>query len=1041
MKPVLFIGLGGAGTSTVFYIKKYFADYYKNAIPSTVEFLCFDTDENDFEFLSKKVGENLLKKGEDWINLGGFNPWRTYKIIAQKNKEELSENERALLNWIDPRCANNFFDREIKDGASADRQQGRLCFWQRVREIDTAIGSKIDKITATTGTSTTSDKGEKDITFCIITGSAGGTGSSIFLDMVYKINEIYRRRNPGEPTIYAFIYLPFRYIDIARKNKSPQFLIDKLYSNSYAFFEEIEYFLKDRFIGKDPNTRGLNFQKYYALSKLTPQDFPFRPFTIGFLIDEKTDRGENILEADLYPTSAKAIFNFIITSTIDSIKTGFDNVEKALQIINPNTYEKSIPAYGSIGFSSIEYPTELIVKYLTTKFVFDVLNQIRKPFSPTEVTVAKCAEELIVKSTNPIFADYAQSDFNFEKKAIENANKYISELDTIFKNTFYDEKGKIKSINPQDLTTFIETRKFKEDEIIMSIKSIYAMEFKDKGIRHFLVEISKFINENIHHGFDYILKILERVDTNLTSRCGDIENENSKLNIEKNRMENKLEKIENEILNKKGKNLQEYKETLSNYMNLLKNIHINNAKIDYLKAVSKEEITQRDKETIPILDKLRNQIINTINIIDVNIAEINKKLTKDLPTEFDFKKSDPMTIYIPSPDSIPEQDNEINQIYQKHVKFEGESNWLKDALSSSNLDFAFSDLINASTKDEKNALMDKMLTNLFKFAKQSFDVNPEIHYTIYKSIEDIITPLPELKRKEISSNFEIQNVRTLTRYDEAYLGESNEYYAYCLYKVDLANSLGLNLEKIKNSWIEYKDPTKIIVIKLKLLFPKEAAAGMSELKHHYESRSRREILPHINKEWNDYGLQYYEHISDVKYMKLFSILLLYDYLLSYLLSKNIDLKNKLPYTERSLPVSPLFRKQTSSKEKELILCIPEKDQNTGNYKLTNQNLIVLSTSKIGKFDFNTAYLEFIKFASKYSSIFEDIITNFENTLINHETLNLLKDYIDKFSKQLNEVKDNDPQKQILDAIYETTNKYIKEIEDRIYPTRKEPSII
>ncbi|HWP41745.1 MAG TPA: tubulin-like doman-containing protein, partial [Blastocatellia bacterium] len=378
-RPAVFIGLGGAGSSVVSYLKKTFLNHFGagNTELNKLQFIALDTSRPDYEKLQREFGDTVLRENDEWFSLGQFNPYREYQEykVAIKAGRTISSYE-SLKQWLDERAASRFFDRRIEDGASADRQQGRLCFWKKSDDFEVMLTQKIkrayDLITAMqrgSGASTPA------LEVYVISGTCGGTGSSCFLDVCYAVNRIYQSPTIGaheEPRVRGVLFLPFRYIAMQKEAGAPESTVHRYQANGYGFFEEIEYLLWDKFLRGELERRGKAFHRLSVKSEDTAirsLDFSFRPFQMALLVDDKTDQNETIRDRDLYPNTAKALFHMFLSSATDSIDSAYNNVETNLQNLNPQTLKfGSVPAYATFGYRSVEYPRDQLMRYFRDRF-------------------------------------------------------------------------------------------------------------------------------------------------------------------------------------------------------------------------------------------------------------------------------------------------------------------------------------------------------------------------------------------------------------------------------------------------------------------------------------------------------------------------------------------------------------------------------------------------------------------------------------------------------------------------------------------------
>jgi tubulin-like protein len=147
-RPAVFIGTGGAGTTVVAHLKRNFLQHFGDARHpqfQKLQFLAMDSSRPDYQQIQAEFGEHFLREGTEWLDLGRFNPRREFEEYRRvlRDQEEIL-HYHSLADWIDERAAARFFDQIVTNGASADRQQGRLCLWKKMRDFEPLLTEKIE---------------------------------------------------------------------------------------------------------------------------------------------------------------------------------------------------------------------------------------------------------------------------------------------------------------------------------------------------------------------------------------------------------------------------------------------------------------------------------------------------------------------------------------------------------------------------------------------------------------------------------------------------------------------------------------------------------------------------------------------------------------------------------------------------------------------------------------------------------------------------------------------------------------------------------
>jgi len=160
----LFIGMGGSGLKTLVELRN---KNRKDKNGKKIDhFLFIDTDAKDL-----KPFDNHEK-----IDLSTIN------VVSYLNQSSTSDPIRKEVDdWLDDTARLSFINGPLQTGASANRPQGRLTVAKMGKEFEDKVKSAIDS----TGALKSAGTGQKDpLHIYIVLSVAGGTGSSIFLDLV-----------------------------------------------------------------------------------------------------------------------------------------------------------------------------------------------------------------------------------------------------------------------------------------------------------------------------------------------------------------------------------------------------------------------------------------------------------------------------------------------------------------------------------------------------------------------------------------------------------------------------------------------------------------------------------------------------------------------------------------------------------------------------------------------------------------------------------------------------------------------------------------
>ncbi|HYG83115.1 MAG TPA: tubulin-like doman-containing protein [Pyrinomonadaceae bacterium] len=372
----IFIGLGGAGVNTTGHLKaKILFDHYggnEAKMNLDCRFIFIDTDDKDInalnELYSKRVGGGRdFISDDERVNLGNVNPFALHWDALHPVGNRTREQER-LLSWIDPEAAKKLKHQPLSDGASANRQQGRTAVWSRWRSIEGRIRTAVNAL---------SDIGKREgggkralPTINLLSGTCGGTGSSMLLDVAFMVDRMWRDKNPGEegdPIMRAVLFMPYQYIENYRISQSSEVTIEDYQCNGFALFDELEAVLADKHIAGD----GTKFKEVAAGHvDYKGRDMPFPVFNFAFCIDARTEGGHNIKQEEIYLNTAELLYYWHLgAATQGAVVSRVDNEQQAIGDLRPGD---SVPLFSTIGYRALRFPEELMEEYFTTRFLYEL---------------------------------------------------------------------------------------------------------------------------------------------------------------------------------------------------------------------------------------------------------------------------------------------------------------------------------------------------------------------------------------------------------------------------------------------------------------------------------------------------------------------------------------------------------------------------------------------------------------------------------------------------------------------------------------------
>ena len=405
----LFIGLGGVGSGTLDYLNEkmntYNEDLARQNRPQVdASYYYIDTENARYE---QSPQEFLGNGNKRFRQIGNLSPNSIVRGLSRSTAPAEKAQYELLLKWYDapPKTTN------MIKGADTIRQYSRLAFARESSTIRADLYTLIQQVTQQQGR------------IYVITGSCGGTGCGIYMDVLYMISEIYADQNTDAAStdVRLIMAMPEGYV-------SDGSLMDVQYEkkklNAFATLEELNAVCKDR------NSIPSHFNGCYIGPRI--KDGVFNPFRFGYFFDSaglKRDEVSQKLSDFLFelelagdPTAGGggvagyngSFFDGLLTGTVDGNW-------------NQSIHNNYVQAFNALGQYSIEKPDFLYRMYFSDRLLFDVFHKglIGNPDSVdmnlipivTQQFQNLCSAE-ITNTFNSISANFiSKSNFENDRKA------------------------------------------------------------------------------------------------------------------------------------------------------------------------------------------------------------------------------------------------------------------------------------------------------------------------------------------------------------------------------------------------------------------------------------------------------------------------------------------------------------------------------------------------------------------------------------------------------------------------------------------------
>ena len=413
----IFIGIGGSGCQTVSQIKeKVYEKRFKEATAAksrlqqmndSYRFLFIDTDQRDIDEANKR-NRDSFEKGKvpfispqtDLINLGRANPQAIY--YEAKNDPTTLINKR-IVEACSRELAAKIPDQPLSFGAGAFRMKSRIAFAHALTDFQSKLQAAIS------GLNDVKTVGGEDciIYYWVIGSTLGGTGSGIFNDVLYHINQLHNQIvGNGDPQLVLTMYMPKVYID---SNSTEE----KYALNAFGVFKELEAFKEMSFdIERSTVMHRLAFQNDY---NLIDSNRRYSPFYYLIPIDIQTDKGTSLGNTHtMYRNTAEMLYHLHNGKAGSTFRSDIDNYMN--DIMERDHKEFLVP----MGYVSLQKPEEQFRLYMHARFKRDLLRDwLLNADQPLDENKVKAVKSELFNAIEPGTGSLAKSIVNYEQ--IENA--------------------------------------------------------------------------------------------------------------------------------------------------------------------------------------------------------------------------------------------------------------------------------------------------------------------------------------------------------------------------------------------------------------------------------------------------------------------------------------------------------------------------------------------------------------------------------------------------------------------------------------------
>ena len=682
--PGIFIGLGGAGVNSLARLKAKMYVLYKDsdALAKFDEhsFIFIDTDANDIDRINQS--DDLLTRmdgykpiainKDEFIDLGRTVPYKVREHM--KNFSSQNGASEHFFSWMISNEDNPNYrsiQHSLTSGAGCSRLDGRTAFFDNYNEIKEAIERSLVKFSNYAEYSDDSDNSTfKRLTnFWVISGSNGGTGSAILLDILFLFERLFSIRHNARPYIHLALVMPEAYCRLSGN-------INNTRLNSFATLWELNAFKtgKPRFtipasqIGTNhynyffatPDFKGASLDGYNQAWDVFDYCLVFDSASKdGMLSLELNDVFENasnsILELSCTPIGAR-VNSIIIKYTYQWELSDFKVISKQPKIIEGQKWGRFAVATGN---QSIKKPINEFKSYLQTRFKLEMLQYglIGESFANVHRNNKEAQENAI----GDICKEWLFKDIFPNEGIISNEKNLFTIIESEFR----------KITHPQDIQLkekkFLGISRGYEDGQFYEIFSIVKCElqqksheiiqlFEEKKKNEILDSIKENLNDCLHklvlsYGYQYACDVLIKLDIDLESADGSTYLSEFNLSALYNELNANFSDAKGSYIEaaiedccSQNNDLNAFIASVEAYISFYKSRLLNQLKLELVKSL----VDGRNG----ILDHALHSPSG-----EYGLLTLLEKLKKELSiTEFDFKKlavyferneSKPLTVFLP----------------------------------------------------------------------------------------------------------------------------------------------------------------------------------------------------------------------------------------------------------------------------------------------------------------------------------------------------------------------------------------------------------
>ncbi len=394
MASNLFIALGGTGFKVVSRLQQMNIDMYNSGLhsggtadPDPNYYVYLDTDQVSTNFATSVSGNTTV------LDLGPFRPANYYKTDSQKQE---------VNSWFDTENIT-MPPSDLKAGAKGIRQLVRMGYYYEPRCNTELVGLLNQFHYRNKAAIHTNSNNLDSLKVYVVSGSAGGTGSGIFTDVIYTIWRYFIEQGyNGNMNVKAIILMPNSFLKV----NDPDLKL-KYKMNGYAFMNEVNAIVKFGLTNGDDQ-----FHSFVPKVYNHPSNQNWQPLNAGVIIDDVNDKFA-FSQDFLYDTITEFLYTYtfgkdVLGRTGKTVSNDTKSIEElldsALTNSEPNRNLPQVDFFNSFGLLVVQSATaEHFPDFVNSRFKLDVLEYLTEGGSPSGSSASQ--EEILFKSLHKSLSD------------------------------------------------------------------------------------------------------------------------------------------------------------------------------------------------------------------------------------------------------------------------------------------------------------------------------------------------------------------------------------------------------------------------------------------------------------------------------------------------------------------------------------------------------------------------------------------------------------------------------------------------------------